>query len=347
MTEPLTRDIDLNEKGLRFERYRIYSDGDLQEPPIFGKIGGAPAMTAGNFILWNGKAKSGKTTAVTAVTAALISGSPQCEGKFEGMLPPEQNVVLYIDTEQSEYHATRTIKRICTLAGDPNPSNLIAYGLRPLTPAERLEALKAKVYSIPNLGAVIIDGIRDLLTLGINDEAEATSLTSEFLKMTSERNIIMLLILHQNKTDLNARGHIGTEMLNKAETTISVTRDEKTGLFVVSCDYSRDIGFEDFAFRIQDGLPVASDLPQDERAKSRNPSLIPAETHFQMLNRIFRDKLPIQYKDLQDKIILGFEGTFGQNASRLFVTYYLDKGWISKSRGDGNKTFYNYERAVF
>lgn len=337
-------DTDINQNP-ELERLRIDPTEEVNEPPVYCRIGTAPAMTAGNFSLINGKAKSGKTFLTGAIAASMLTDTLQLE-KIKGTLPDDKRAILYFDTEQSPFHATRSIQRICRLANDPDPDNLFAYRLRPLTPAERLQAIEEKISTTEGLGVVIIDGIRDLLTIGINDEMEATSLTSKFLKWTADYEIHIILLLHQNKTDGNARGHVGTEVLNKAETTLTITKDDKTGLFVVSCDYSRDTGFEDFAFSIDEGLPVTSNMPQEERGKSKNPTTIPNDKHFQVLSAVFADREPKQYKELQERIINGFEGLFGYNASRLFITYYIDKGWISKTR-DANKTYYKYERAIF
>lgn len=327
------------------ERLRIDPTAEIGEPPVFCRIGEAPAMTGGSFSMINGKQKSGKTFLLASIVASLISDKRMLN-QVQGLLPDGKRKVLYFDTEQSPFHATRTIKRICQLAGDPNPDNLIAFQLRTLSPAERLEAIENKIYSTPGLGAVVIDGIRDLLTLGINDEGEATTLISKFLKWTGELNITMILLLHQNKTDQNARGHVGTEMLNKSETILAVTKDDRTGLFVVSCTDSRDFAFEDFAFSIQDGLPTVSDLPQEERAKNNKPQFIDDDKHFTVLNNIFRQERRQSYPDLIDKIRYGFENNFGQSAARSFITHYLDKGWIKKGQ-EGNKKFYIYERAIF
>jgi hypothetical protein len=78
-------------------------------------------------------------------------------------------------------------------------------------------------YQNPDIGFVIIDGGRYLLSGGINDEKSTTVVTTEFLRWTEEREIHIIVVLHQNKNDLDARGHFGTECVNKAETTASVT----------------------------------------------------------------------------------------------------------------------------
>jgi AAA domain len=335
---------DINE-NIEFERFRINPLSNLLEPPVYCRISGSPTMTAGNFSLINGKAKSGKTFLLGAIVASMVTDSKQIEA-IKGCIPEDKKIVLYFDTEQSTFHATRSIKRICSLINNTNPPNLIAYGLRPLTPAERLEAIEEVLSNTENLGAVAIDGVRDLLTRGINDEEEATTLTSKFLKWTSDYDIHLILLLHQNKTDFNARGHIGTEILNKAETTISVTKDTKTNIFIVSCEYSRDIAFDDFGFIIDDGVILPSIMPGQEQVKARKPQLIDDQEHIKILDNVYKSNEKLTGEELRDAIIYGFNNVFGQSVCRTFISHYLQNEWIAKER-EGQKVFYVYKRAIF
>ena len=61
---------------------------------------------------------------------------------------------------------------------------------------------------------MVIDGIRDLV-YDINSPSEATCVISKLMQWTDEYQIHLHTILHQNKSDENARGHIGTEINNK------------------------------------------------------------------------------------------------------------------------------------
>lgn len=324
------------------EAHKIDPLSDLTEPPVCCSINGCPSMTGGNFSLLNGKAKSGKTFFLGSVIASMLNNSQQLS-VIKGSLPHDKRNVLYFDTEQSSYHANRTIKRICSLIGDPNPSNLIAYSLRPFTPAERLTFIEQKISKTPDLGTVAIDGVRDLLSIGINDEAEATSLTSKFLKWTSDYNIHLILLLHQNKGDLNARGHIGTECLNKAETTISISKD-KSNIFIVSCEYSRDISFGDFGFVIEDGLPAAADIPTEGQTKVINPQNIAADKHQHTLDLIYKETRKLSGADLQAAIQYHFH--VGIIKSRDYVYHYILNNWIKKER-EGKNVYYTYNRAIF
>ena len=301
---------------------------ELSEPPVYCFINDVPSLTAGNFSLINGKKKAGKTFLLGGVVASAINNSIQIDG-IKGCLPDDKNVVLYFDTEQSHYHANRTIKRICTLSCNPNPENLFAYGLRPLSPEERLAFIKQVIDEIPNVGLVAIDGIRDLLTIGINDEQEATKLTSLFLKWSSDLNLHIILLLHQNKNDNNARGHIGSEVVNKAETIISVTKEDNKNLFKVVCEDSRDIPFNDFGFTISDeGLPIATDISELKPRKVTEPSLIKSEQHLNILTTLFKETLEYNYNEFKTAIKQVFN--IGRDASEKFIAYYLDKNWITK-----------------
>jgi hypothetical protein len=155
----------------------------------------------------------------------------------------------------------------------------------------------------------------------------------------------MVLLLHQNKTDLNARGHIGTEMLNKAETVISVTKD-KSKIFIATCEDSRDMPFEDFAFTIENGMITPSGMPKEEQTKVKTPQKIDDDKHITILEDIFRERPKLSYTELQDVIMYGFDNVFSEKPSRAFITHYLTKGWINKIR-DGHKIFYTYNRGIF
>jgi hypothetical protein len=316
----IPKNCDIN-RNSSLERYRIDPAFNLSEPPVFCRISESPVMTSGNFSLIIGKAKSGKTFFLGSIVASLLTNRKQLE-VISGCLDNNKNNVLYFDTEQSTFHANRSIRRICGLTGEPEPKNLMAYALRPLSPKERLAAIEELICQTENLGAVIIDGVRDLLTKGINDEEEATSLTSKFLKWTADYDMHMVLLLHQNKTDQNARGHIGTELLNKAETTLTVTKDVKHNIFIVSCEYSRDIAFDDFGFRIDDGVIMHSEFDNQEQVKTKNPQLIDDQEHIKILENIYKNSEKLSGTELRDAIIYGFKNVFGENVCRTFISHY-------------------------
>lgn len=320
---------------------RINPSEDIKEPPaaisIRSEEGQIPSFTLGNFSMVIGKAKSKKTFLVGVLAAAAVKGEEIISFAY-GMLPENKRKVLYFDTEQAKYHAVRSIKRIADLTGIGNPENLVAYGLRKYDPDLRLKLIEAAIYSEDNVGLVIIDGGRDLLSMGINDEKSATTVTTYFLRWTEERGLHIIVVLHQNKNDLNARGHFGTECINKAETTISVTESTvDRSVSVVHCEYCRDVPFSDFAFRINsEGLPEACGIPfgnLNQRRRSTQPADIEDSVHEDIITQIFHDADQIGYGSLWTKIKKVARDNridIGNNRAKDYVTYYADKGWIKK-----------------
>jgi hypothetical protein len=318
------------ETNINIEQYRINPLLELKEPPTYCMINNRPSLTAGNFSLINGKKKAGKTFLLGGILASAVGNTLQLK-TIQGCLPTDKGNVLYFDTEQSTYHATRSLKRICALVNNPNPDNLIAYGLRSLKPEERLNVIEEVIISTPNLGMVAIDGIRDLLSRGINDEAEATELTSKFLKWSYDLDIHIILMLHQNKNDLNPRGHIGTEVVNKAETIISVTKEDKANVFIVKCEDSRDISFDDFGFKInEDGLPITCEIPNTKSRKVTDPNFIPSDEHHSVLRTLFADGSEYNYGKLRTNLMREFN--IGRDASEKFIAHYTDKQYLTKEQ---------------
>ena len=100
------------------------------------------------------------------------------------------------------------------------------------------------------MGLVVIDGIRDLM-LDINNSKEATKLVGDLMQWTSEQNIHIQTVLHLNKGDDNARGHIGTELNNKAETVLQIMKDNTLpDRSIVAPAIIRSKPFNKFAFRL-------------------------------------------------------------------------------------------------
>ena len=336
----------IEQKKELIKKYKIDPLIEINEPPTYCFINNRPSLTAGNFSLIYGKKKAGKTFLLGGVIASTINNSTQLK-TIKGCLPKDKNIILYFDTEQSQYHASRSVKRICSLISNPNPNNMSAYNLRALTPKKRLEFIETVITMTPNVGIVAIDGIRDLLTTGINDEQAATELTSLFLKWSYDLNLHIVLLLHQNKGDEHARGHIGSEVVNKAETTISVTKDYKSNIFKVVCEDSRDIPFDDFGFTIsEDGLPISCELTDIKTRKITDPKLISSERHLEVLSNLFKSEPEYTYGVLKTNIMQEFN--IGRDASEKFISYYKDNNWITKEqRGKSSYHRFNVNASSF
>ena len=293
--------------------------------------------TLGNFSMVKGKAKSKKSFFINMAIAAAV-GKELLQNKLRSPLKDDLNQVLYFDTEQSKYHVQRAVKRICNQVDVGVPSNLNTYGLRKSSPSERLKLVEYAIENTPNLGFVVIDGIRDLIT-SINDEAEASNIASKLLKWTEEFNIHMVVVLHENPGSDKARGHIGTELMNKAETVIALQVDKyDENVSIVSAGFCRNKAFKPFAFTITDeGLPeMIEDYVIEMTSKKKGFDLLTLspEDKFQLLKEVFENgeelkngELVNQMKIVVNKSFSGRKGIGLDNIKKL-ITESRDEGWV-------------------
>ena len=74
------------------------------------------------------------------------------------------------------------------------------------------------------------------------------------MKWSGDINCHICSVLHENKTDTSLRGHLGTELQNKAETVISVSKSGNDVKIIPK--FTRNEEFDGFYFKINaDGLP--------------------------------------------------------------------------------------------
>jgi len=210
-------------------------------------------FTLGNFSCIIGKAKSRKTFLQSLLTAATLGNDST--GRFISELPETKRDVVYFDTEQSEYDCFNVISRIEKMSG--NKVNLKGYSLRQYSPIERCQIIE---YAFElwgkNIGLCIIDGVADLAN-AINDELEATRISTMFLRLTKVYNCHISTVIHQNKNDNFATGHLGSSIMKKAEILISVSKSKcENNISEITCDYNRGIDFEPFEMLInEEGIP--------------------------------------------------------------------------------------------
>lgn len=322
-------------------KYKIDVNEAIPKPQIAISLantktdGFAILGTLGNFSVIIGKAKAKKSFFINIVVSTALSNDLILE-RFKSDLPNDKNEVLYFDTEQGKYHVQKAVKRICTQINQPEPENLHTYFLRSLTPSERLEFIENEIYSNDKIGFVVIDGIKDLVT-SINDEEQATNIASKLLKWTEERNIHIVSVLHQNKSDTNARGHIGTELINKAETVLEVAKAENdTNISIVTPQQCRNIEPEVFAFEINEyGIPIIADNFEIRTETKKNRFDVTDLEDFkkyQLLNEVFTKGESFKYGKLVEQITIAyknqFNSTIGTNRTKLLITDCTNNGWL-------------------
>ena len=330
--------VDLHKQPhLNLENYRVRPT-DTYAPPvrmlaqnIDGKL--YTIGTLGNISMIIGKAKAKKSFLInmmiaTALNKGVSYGQLQCDA------PADKRKVLYIDTEQSKDMVWRAVNRI-TRQIDVKDVNLDTLSLRSLTPAQRLEVVELAIKQSDELGLVIIDGISDLVS-SINDEEQATIAMNMLMRLSADYNVHIMTVLHTNKDNNNARGHLGTYFQNKAETVFCISRDsnEKDVSNVVAT-HSRDLDILDFSIRIsEDGLPTIDyDFKASKTSKKGLKLDLKDAILYEIIEMAFNKNTYLTYKDLWQKIQFSYEvklaNSLGENKAKALLKKGKDLGYIA------------------
>ncbi len=238
--------IDVNKKypGVKFIMFFIEEYGQT------------PVMSLGNISATIGGAKSKKTFFSTMISSGFVSGKSFA---FKGYLGGRK--LLYVDTEQSRYHVQKIAKRICEITKmDSSYFDILALREFP-DPNLRTAIIEyALKKANKNYCMVIIDGLVDLI-LDFNSISESTMIVNKIMSWSEVYNCHINAILHTNKDKRNARGHLGSILINKAETVFRVTKQDGDSS-IVECEASRNRSFKKFEFYVdENGLPERSSYP--------------------------------------------------------------------------------------
>lgn len=241
----------------KYPNYKVNVTDVFVLPEPIVKQGDRTIASRGNLVIYIGKPKAFKTF----LTSATCAGSMEDDTLS---MSGSAEKCLYIDTEQSAAHVNIVHKRIYRLCGwDLSSSNdrLTMLALRELDAGNRLE-ITLEAIDDTNADLVIIDGVRDLVK-DFNDITESSKVVGLLMEASSRKKCAIICVLHQNKNDNNARGHLGTELCNKSETVLQV--ENTNGIATVKPIYSRNREIAEFSFRINEfGLPIGCDLPKVE-----------------------------------------------------------------------------------
>lgn len=211
-------------------------------------------LTPQNISMTIGMAKSKKTFFSSIIAASLIG----CKDfAIKGYLG--EKLLIYVDTEQSQYHASRVAHRIKKLSiCDEN--KFIYLGLRGFEP-EKIIAIIEYILKKNNVGLMILDGIVDCV-YSMNDEIESKKFVLKLMALTATHNCHINGILHTGKDNQNPLGHLGGFMVRKSETVFRIQKFNDNGESEVIAEMTRNEQFKSWNFFVnKEGMPQRVEMP--------------------------------------------------------------------------------------
>jgi hypothetical protein len=309
------------------DQFRIRTTISYPEPNYMMGISIGPNTIRfggeGDISVVTGKAKSTKTFFMGIMTASALTDN--CNSN---VVSNEGKKVLYFDTEQSHYNASKSLWRILAVAGDNFSDDIHYYALRGLNVNERIKFIEHVIEVTPEVKAVFIDGARDLVT-SVNDEYQATHITNLFSNWTQKGSFHLTTVLHENSNSEKMRGHLGTELTNKAENVfvVELDKNESSTTSNVKTRYSRNGNNLEFSFIIDD-----NGIPQID-LKSKKHLDYDAQEVISCMKDIFDENTKIRHTELIDKFQLKLNRNGidkGKNILKKWLEKYLELGIVKK-----------------
>ena len=296
------RHLNQNKWEKLADKIRLRVTDEITEEPVIlefdDEFETIPIFKLGDFSAITGKPKVGKSNLIALITGTMLANKRI--NILRANLPKNKRNIIYFDTEMSRADCQKLQKKIHRYAmcpADQDQNNLIYFPLRSLTIADRIGFIDYFIMNTPNLGFVVIDGIRDLVN-SINDEKEATNILQKLMNWTDVRKIHILNVLHENKINSEARGHLGSELMNKAETVMSMDKDADD-IRWISPKYTRNKPFSKYVVALDSNeVPYIDDTYQ---VKDNNKNTAPKPAAFsnaqlkEIAKNVFSKEKPIRY----------------------------------------------------
>lgn len=248
--------VNIEEKIIEHDISKIISDsiikyGDRYEKPeplikYVDTVNEYNYLTMGGLSAVFGKQKSRKTFYLSVLMAAAV-GNCIVDDRLRGYSYLKNH--LWFDTEQTKYYASMIPYRVVRKLGyESHPDNFELLSIKKYSTVDRIKIIEHKIENTPNLGLVIIDGVRDIIK-NFNDLEEVTELINVLMKWNDTTNCHICLTLHINPLkkgdEEKPRGHLGTEIQNKVESSIIIEKcKQNKDISIISPrDFrSKDIG---------------------------------------------------------------------------------------------------------
>jgi hypothetical protein len=194
-----------------------------------------PIMFPNSILVIQGKAGTHKSRMAEVIAACLIqnhqhSGNAQIFGADQSKIES----VVYIDTERNiKDQFPAALQRIEKMAGygmNKTTDNFRYTSLIDTPREERIVVLEKFIENVRSSTAhasrsliVILDVLTDCL-YNFNDPKESLKLIDLLNKYSNQHGVSFICLIHENPgINSKARGHLGTELINKATTVLQVS----------------------------------------------------------------------------------------------------------------------------
>jgi hypothetical protein len=297
------------------------------------RIGGKVVGASMNYIIFGGLPKAGKSSYLNSCIASAFVPYDIFTMKIN--LPENRRKICLFDTESSDYDYYNRIKSIKQFAELENlPDWFNSFQVREDGTGTIRRMVERYLELNPDCSVLVLDGLLDLI-INYNDEKESSMLTKWLKKITKVHDILIISVLHFNKSNDHTTGVIGSHSDRFAQSTLDIKKDKDNNTYVMNSRFMRsDSDFEPITLMNFNGLlqQVANDSVKPKSKKASDLDIMESQ-------RICKQivTMPMQYSEIVDEIK---ERTAESNTyAKQLMKIWISKGMVSKDHTGKYKIF--------
>jgi hypothetical protein len=297
------------------------------------RIGGKVVGASMNYIIFGGLPKAGKSSYLNSCIASAFVPYDIFTMKIN--LPADRRKICLFDTESSDfdyYNRIESIKRFAELQNLPDWFH--SFQVREDGTGTIRKMVERYLELNPDCSVLVLDGLLDLI-INYNDEKESSMLTKWLKKITKVHDLLIISVLHFNKSNDHTTGVIGSHSDRFAQSTLDIKKDKDNNTYVMSSRFMRsDSDFEPITLMNFSGnlQQVAND---SVKPKSRKAADLDTMESQRLCKQIVT--MPMQYSEIVDEIK---ERTAESNTyAKQLMKIWISKGMVSKDHTGKYKIF--------
>lgn len=308
------------------ERVVPYLDVAGEDAPIdfLFTLGGKYGLIArANLHTLQGTKKAGKSAAGLALIVAAL------KGEFLGITASRENLaVLWIDTEQDRNTLRQKARAVLSMAGlDVPPERLKIVTLRGYGGPADVLAVTLQAIEENKADFVFLDGVVDLCQ-AFNDEEKSRDVVRKLETYAEQYGAAILGLIHTNKRDNEARGHLGAIMQQKSAEIYQVNKESNTAQVIQP--FSRFAPVPPFSFSFADDFKIESSTEAINKAQEETRA---------RFGELFKDTKRLTAGELA-KAYAAARGITPRQAQRV-IKEATAAGVLFKSE-EGRNVFYSF-----
>lgn len=223
-------------------------DEEIKQPDALVKLMEEDLIYPNSIIMIQGKEGTHKSRLAAALTSLLISDCPDDTNMGFRKADSNQYQVLYLDTERNKTQQLpmmlQQIHRNLGIEKSELRKRLTIAPLSELGRNERITVMGQYFQNIPKKESetviIVIDIVSDFIS-DFNNLVQSNQFLDLINSASGKISITFIVVIHENPgASEKARGHLGTELANKASTVLQISSASESGnLFKLHVKKSR------------------------------------------------------------------------------------------------------------